>query len=157
MKTMHLAMTALLAVGLTACASVGDNRGDRYKDGSYYSAPGAGQGDYYYAPEPAPYYYDPFFYDDPFFFGSSFGRSCWPSDFDCYSPWSWHPDLHHRHPPRMRAPAPRGDMASSFPDGNDPTVFPDRGERMTPRQQRGAPMSERPSDAPVRRSRRQSD
>ena len=157
MKTMHLATTALLALGLSACASITDSRGDRYEDGSYYSAPRAGQGDYYYAPEPSPYpyYYDPFFYDDPFFFGSSFGQSCWPSDFGCYSPWLWHPELH-RHPQRVRAPAPSDGTASSFPD-DDATAFPPpRVERAAPRLQR-APMFDRPVAPPIRRSRRQSD
>jgi hypothetical protein len=67
----HALLAAAFALGLAGCASYspGYQSDVRYRDGSYYSPPDAGYGDYYYAPEPRDdYYYD--YYGQDFFYGS---------------------------------------------------------------------------------------
>lgn len=51
MKRIKMLVTVALLAGVSACASTQSSRGDAYADGSYYSAAGDGQGDYYYADE----------------------------------------------------------------------------------------------------------
>jgi hypothetical protein len=96
-----ITLVAALGLGLGGCATTTYN-GMIYQDGSYYAPPADGNGDYYVAPEPQPYYYgDPYFYGpygDPFWwppFGAGWGghpcsamyRFCplWESRW--YDPW----------------------------------------------------------------------
>jgi hypothetical protein len=100
MNKSMITLVAALGLGLGGCATTTYN-GMIYEDGSYYSPPADGNGDYYVAPEPQPYYGDPFFYGpygDPFWyppFASGWGghpcsalyRFCplWASRW--YDPW----------------------------------------------------------------------